>query len=132
MIQKFIPLGSGNADIYELLTLAEAMPERAQHFLVLHTMIKNEPRCSVAVVMKPTEIGEFQPIYICVEGIANPQYKVSKRLQLFREYVQKVGKETIEFTVQPSTFFGDQQLYFQHLIGILRANHLISPLTLPF
>jgi hypothetical protein len=31
-------------------------------------------------------------------------------------------------TVKPSTMFAEKELYFQHLIGILRMNRLIPPL----
>ncbi len=130
MNQRFIPLGQGYTDVYELMTLGQQMSKRVQHFLLLNTVKDGKKKISLAIVMSPTEIGEFQPIYICLEGISGE--KECKRLEQFKELAKEFNKEPIELVVQPSTYFGDLELYFQHLIGILRANHIIKPLTLPF
>ncbi|WP_306373246.1 DUF7147 family protein [Salirhabdus sp. Marseille-P4669] len=133
MLQKFIPLGNGYTDVYELLTLGKQMNDRVQHFLIFHTLKNTEPKSSLALIMKPTEVGDFQPIYICLEGIDTPnEKKESKRIQLFKQLADKQNKTPIELEVQPSSHFRDQELYFQHLIGILRANHYLKPLTLRF
>jgi hypothetical protein len=132
MIQKFIPLGAGYADFYELLTLGKEMKDRVKSYLILQTKINGEDKASLAIIMNPTVEGNFQPIYICKEGISLGENKESKRLKLFKDLAENQNKKIIELTVQPSSQFGDDDLYFQNLIGILRTNHLIAPLTLRF
>ncbi|MRG85517.1 DUF7147 family protein [Salinibacillus xinjiangensis] len=124
MIQRFIYLGEGYSDFYELLTLGSEMSHRVEHLIAFHTNEKENSKTSVAIVMKPTTTGDFQPIYMCKEGFT----QTSKRFDLFKGLAEELDKKVIEITVQPSTHFGEQELYFQHLIGILRTNHFISPL----
>lgn len=128
MIQRFIELGQGYSDLYELVTLGHNMQDRVQHVMAFHTVIGDEQRTSVAVVMKPTTPGDFQPIYMCREGIPYPHEKPNKRYDLIKGLASDLDKEIIELTVRPSSYFGEKELFFQHLIGILRMNRYIAPL----
>ncbi|GAA0494868.1 hypothetical protein GCM10008986_21870 [Salinibacillus aidingensis] len=128
MMQRFIPLGNGYSDIYELMYIGRAMPERVRHMLVLHPFDENNPEASLALVMKPTNPGNFQPIYICLEGVPIP----SKRYDLWRELADELQHDVIELTVSPSGKFSDQEIFFQHLIGILRTNHYLPRLQRSF
>ncbi|KPL61243.1 DUF7147 family protein [Rossellomorea vietnamensis] len=128
MIQRFIELGEGYSDIYELLELAKANEERLEHMLAFHTIVKDRAVTSLALVMKPTEQGKFQAIYICREGIPNPNITPNQRYSLFEEAAEKLGRVIIQMDVKPSTLFPENALYYQHLIAILRLNHYILPL----
>ncbi len=129
MIQRFIELGQGYSDIYELISLGEGMRERVQHVMAFHTVLENgEKRTSIAVVLHPTQPGEFQPIYICREGIPYPHEVPNKRYDFFKNMAERIDKQIIELTVQPSEIFGETELFYQHLIGILRMNNYIAPL----
>ncbi|TCT26894.1 hypothetical protein EDD68_101251 [Melghiribacillus thermohalophilus] len=128
MIQRFIELGEGYSDLYELLIIGKTMKDRVEHCLAFHTIKNDTSRTSVALVMKPTDPGDFQPIYICREGIPYPEEKASKRYELFKELAEELNKPIIDMAVKPSTYFGEKDLFYQHLIGILRMNHLIPPL----
>ncbi|MCA1059285.1 methylthioribose kinase [Rossellomorea aquimaris] len=128
MIQRFIELGEGYSDIYELVELARANKERLQHMLAFHTVVKERAVTSLALVMEPTEEGKFQAIYICREGIPNPNMKPNQRYSLFEETAAKLDKVIIQMDVKPSTLFPETDLYYQHLIAILRLNHYILPL----
>ncbi|MBW3113990.1 MULTISPECIES: methylthioribose kinase [Bacillaceae] len=128
MIQRFIELGEGYSDIYELLELAKANKERLQHMLAFHTVVNNREVTSIALAMKPTEEGKFQAIYICREGIPNPHIKPNQRYSLFEETAASLDKVIIQMDVKPSTLFPENVLYYQHLIAILRLNHYILPL----
>ncbi|MCR8849250.1 methylthioribose kinase [Rossellomorea sp. SC111] len=128
MIQRFIELGEGYSDIYELLELAKGNEERLQHMLAFHTIVKDRAVTSLAVVMKPTEQGKFQAIYICREGVPNPNITPNQRYSLFEEAAEKLGRVIIQMDVKPSTLFPENALYYQHLIAILRLNHYILPL----
>ncbi|QST01472.1 methylthioribose kinase [Pontibacillus sp. ALD_SL1] len=129
MIQRFIELGQGYSDLYELLTLSRCMPERIQHLMAFHTTTGEEKRTSLVVVMKPTTPGDFQPLYICREGIPYPHDIPNKRYDLFQSLAKDLQKDIIELTVQPSHIFGERELFYQHLIGILRMNRYIAPMS---
>lgn len=129
VIQRFIELGQGYSDLYELVTLGHNMQDRVQHVMAFHTQIDNQQRTSVAIIMKPTTPGDFQPIYICTEGIPNPHEKPNKRYELFQQLAEDLEKNVIELTVRPSNYFGEKELFFQHLIGILRMNRYIAPMS---
>ncbi|OIU72334.1 DUF7147 family protein [Rossellomorea aquimaris] len=128
MIQRFIELGEGLSDIYELLEMARYNKERVQHLMAFHTIVKNRPVTSLGVVMKPTAEGKFQAIYFCREGVPNPNIMENKRFSLFEQTADELDKTIIQLDVKPSSFFPEKDLYYQHLIAILRLNHYISPL----
>jgi hypothetical protein len=128
MIQRFIELGEGYSDLYELVEIARANQHRLAHMLQLNTTINNKAVCSFVVVLHPTATGSFQPLYICREGITVLPDKTSKRIELFEETAAALGKEIIRFDVKPSSIFHEKELYFNHLIGILRMNRIIPPL----
>ncbi|MDR4946264.1 DUF7147 family protein [Neobacillus cucumis] len=128
MIQRFIELGEGYSDIYELIELAKANHSRLQHMMAIHTKIKDKDMTSLVVVLKPTDPGKFQALYICREGIPNPHMLPNKRFDLFAQTAESLGKQIIELTVKPSDIYKEKELYYQYLIGILRLNHYILPL----
>jgi len=128
LIQRFIELGEGYSDIYELLELAKANQHRLQHMIALHTQNSGKDLTSLVVVLKPTDPGKFQALYICREGIPNPTILPNKRYDMFAQTAEALGKQIIELTVKPSVIFNEKDLYYQHLIGILRLNHYILPL----
>lgn len=128
MIQRFIELGEGYADIYELLDLIRYNKERASRLAVLHTVINDRKVVSPALIMKKTEMGNFQAIYISREGIPDLE-DPSERLKLIDSAAAESGIPIVHLEVQPSAVFGETELYFQHLIGILRMNRYIAPLS---
>ena len=83
---------------------------------------------SLAVVLQLTDPGKFQALYFCREGIPNPNFIPNKRYELFQQTADELGKEIIQLSVKPSTIFHEKELYYQHLIAILRLNHYIKPL----
>ncbi|SFJ92635.1 hypothetical protein SAMN04487936_105239 [Halobacillus dabanensis] len=129
MIQKFIELGEGYADIYELVDLGSRMPERIQHAIAFYSEKNGKPVASLSLVMKPAHTDKFQPIYICREGIPNPHEQPNQRFDLYKKMVEEAGKEVSEFTIKPSNLFPETELFYQHLIGILRMNKFIAPLS---
>ncbi|MEY8347469.1 methylthioribose kinase [Bacillus cereus] len=128
MIQRFIELGAGYSDLYELLEIAKTNKNRVSHMLQFETLKNDKKVCSLVVVLKPTVVGNFQPLYICREGIPMLENKKSKRIILFEETAEQIGKNVTSFSVKPSTIFPEKELYFNHLIGILRMNHFIPPM----
>jgi hypothetical protein len=128
MIQRFIELGEGYSDLYELLELAKASKHRLTHFIAFNTMKDNNKVTSLAIVLTPTNPGNFQPLYISREGIPNPIEKPNKRYQLFADLAKSFEKEIITLEVKPSSLFNETELFYQYLIGILRMNRYIPPM----
>lgn len=128
MIQRFIELGEGYSDIFELIELAKANKHRLSHMMALHTTIQNKEVTSLTVILRPTNPGDFQALYICREGVPNPNVTPNKRYELFAAAAHDLQKEVIQLSVKPSAIFAEKELYFQYLIGILRLNHYIPPL----
>ncbi|MGO4887898.1 methylthioribose kinase [Anaerobacillus sp. MEB173] len=128
MIQRFIELGEGFSDIYELVELARANQHRVQHLLTFHTTINNRKVTSPVVILKPTNPGNFLPLYICREGIPQQEELPNKRYELFQQVSNELGKEIIKIDVKPSTDYEEVDLYYQYLIAILRLNYLLPPL----
>lgn len=128
MIQRFIELGEGYSDIYELLEIAKNNQHRLAHMLAFHTKKNEKDVTTLVVVLHPTTPGDFQPLYVCREGIPNPHVTPNKRFTLFETQAQELNKEIIQIDVKPSTQFGEIHLYYQHLIGILRMNRYIPPM----
>ncbi|MTH52610.1 methylthioribose kinase [Bacillus mangrovi] len=128
MIQRFIELGQGYSDLYELLELIQSQHGRIQSLLVLHSESGGRKTVSAAVIMKPTDPGNFQAIYICREGISDPAESSSKRYELFMDSAEKAGKKVYRLEVKPSSAFHEITLYYQYVTGILRLNHILPPL----
>ncbi|EOQ06560.1 hypothetical protein IKC_00448 [Bacillus cereus VD184] len=93
MIQRFIELGEGYSDLYELLEIAKTNQERIAHMLQFETIKNDKKVCSLVVILKPTTTGDFQPLYICREGIPVFENKKSKRVILFEETAEQLGKK---------------------------------------
>ena len=125
MIQRFIELGEGYGDIYELRELILTNRSRFMHGFVFATKdADGKPVLSIAAAFKPAEQGNFMPIYICREGIPEN----SKRLQLFEDLLDEIGSVPIFMEVKHSSVYADKRFYFSHLISVLRLNHYIPPM----
>lgn len=129
MIQRFIELGEGYSDLYELVELTKAQQKRVAFLLSLQTTVNDREVVSLAVILKPTNPGNFQPIYICREGIPNPEITPNKRYEMFEQLAEQIDKKIIPLQVKPSSFFAEKELFYQHLIGILRMNRYLPPLS---
>ncbi|MFD0049195.1 methylthioribose kinase [Actinomycetes bacterium NPDC127524] len=129
MIQRFIELGTGYSDIYELIEIGRSNQNRILRLLALHTEMEGKQVISPVIVLQPAQPGNFQPLYICREGIPSPRLKPNKRYGLFEELAKELGKSIIELEVKPSNLYSEKELYFQHLIGILRMNKYLPPMS---
>ncbi|MBY6036213.1 methylthioribose kinase [Fictibacillus nanhaiensis] len=125
MIQRFIELGEGYSDLYELLEIMYTNKERVSQLLCLKVKKENKEYASFVVVLHPASEGNFLPLYICREGIPVP----SKRYDLFHSKAADLNKDVISFDVKPSTDFAETELFYHYLTGILRLNYLLPPLT---
>ncbi|WP_088005788.1 DUF7147 family protein [Indiicoccus explosivorum] len=125
MNQRFIELGEGFGDVFELCELIRTNAARFTNgFIFASENPDGKPILSVAAAFSPGGDSNFTPIYICREGI-QPE---SKRLRMAIESMQAAGKEPISLDVKPSRLFADKELYYSYLIGILRLNHFLPPL----
>ena len=128
MIQRMIEIGEGYSDLYELFEIAKSQKERVKFLLKLNAEKENSKCCSFAVILSPTSIGEFQPIYYCREGITLKEGAVTKREELFEVLAASINKEIITLQIRHSSSFHETDLFHQYIIGILRLNHLIPPM----
>jgi hypothetical protein len=125
MIQRFIELGEGYGDIYELRELIASNQQRFMHgFVFIATNPQGQEVLSVAAAFKPASEGNFMPIYLCREGIPVD----SKRLGIFEEAVTELGRAPIKMEVKHSSVYADRKFYHNHLISVLRLNHYIPPM----
>jgi hypothetical protein len=125
MIQRFIELGEGYSDLFELFEIMETNKDRISQLLCLRTKKNDKEFASLVAVLKPAAEGNFQPMYMCREGVPIP----SKRYELFEANAAKLNKEIISFEVKQSKEFAETELFYHYLIGILRLNYLIPELN---
>jgi len=128
MIQRLIEIGEGYSDLYELIEMTKAQKDRVKFLLKLTCELNGSKFCSFGVILNPTSLGEFQPIYYCREGITLKENSVTKREELFEELATNVNKEIVTLQIRHSSSFHEKELFHQYIIGILRLNHLIPPM----
>lgn len=127
--QRFIELGEGYSDIYELFELMSTNTQRIFKAYVFSSEKGEHEQLSLAVSFTPaTADSHFMPIYICREGIRVPANKPSKRFDLFMEHTESMNIQPVRVEVKHSSQFAENELYYQYIIGILRLNHLLPPL----
>ncbi|ARK31119.1 DUF7147 family protein [Halalkalibacter krulwichiae] len=124
MIQRFILLGEGYNDLYELLEIARTNANRLHMLLRLDTNEKS----SLVVILHAATPGKMMPLYLCLEGIHNPANKPSERYKLFEQLAEELDKPIHKLEVKSSSMFKENDLYYQYLIGVLRMNRFIPPL----
>lgn len=128
MIQQFIELGQGYGDLYELCELIQTNEKRIHNAFLIISNKGEKKVASPAVAFKPVGESKFMPIYICREGIPYDPEKSSKRLELFEQTLERVGKKAIPMEVKHSSFYSEPALFYNHLIGIFRMNRFIPPM----
>jgi hypothetical protein len=128
MIQRFIEIGEGFSDLYELIELAKTNETRVEHLLSLDSVIDGKKMTSPVVILSPVKPSNFQPLYICREGIPKDLSKPSKRWQLFEELSHSQKKEILSIEVKHSNTFQETTLFYQYIIGVLRMNRILRPL----
>lgn len=125
MIQRFIELGEGYGDLFELCELMETNRSRIHRTFLFTTEIQGKKSYSAAVALNSVGESKFMPIYICREGIPES----SKRLGIFKETSNKAGYEPIQVDIKPSTTFAKKDLYYHYLTGVLRLNNLLPQMN---
>lgn len=127
LIQRFIELGEGYGDVFELCELARLNRNRIHHAFIFTSKKVDKEYFSIAVALKPINNANFFPIYICREGIPNSEM-VPKRISAFKETLEELQIKPIQIDMKHSSTFVDTNLFYQYVIGVLRLNNLIPPL----
>lgn len=125
MIQKFIELGQGYSDIYELCELMRTNTNRIHHTFAFVSDHNDGKVASIAVALKPVGESKFMPIYICREGIPYNPDNQSKRFKIFEDAIAENNQLLITLEVKNSSIYVDTELYYQYLKGALRLYHYI-------
>jgi hypothetical protein len=128
MIQRFIKIGEGYSELFELIEIAKTNNSRVEALIALETTKNNKKVSSAVVVLRPVEPSNFQPLYISLEGIPIDSSSPSKRWQLFEALASELNKEIFRLEVKPSNTFQEEGLYYQYIIGVLRMNRMIKSL----
>ncbi|QTD42423.1 methylthioribose kinase [Sporosarcina sp. Te-1] len=127
--QRFIELGEGFSDVFELIELMNTNAKRLHRTFVFSAATEKGNVLSLAAAFHPAGDGHFMPIYICREGILQKdQQEMPKRRLLFEQASLVNGYTPISIDLQHSSSFAEPSLYYQYIIGILRLNHLLPPL----
>lgn len=127
LIQRFIELGEGYGDVFELCELTRLNKDRLHHAFIFTSKKEEKEYFSIAVALKPINKANFFPIYICREGIQKTGL-VPKRLSVFKETLETLQIKPIQIDMKHSSTFVDTNLFYQYVIGVLRLNNLIPPL----
>lgn len=127
MIQRFIELGQGYGDVFELCEIARVNKKRIHRAFVFTSKKEEKEYYSIAIALNPINNANFFPIYTCREGIPKIT-PVSQRLTTFLETMEELQIAPVQMEIKHSSNFDDSELYYQYVIGILRLNHLIPPL----
>lgn len=128
MIQRFIELGEGYGDIFEICELARTNADRLEQAFIMYANHNDKQVASLAISLKPVGDSKFMPIYLCREGIPYNAEKPSQRLAIFEEAMAQLNVVPNRFEIKHSSIFSENNLYYQYLIGILRLNHYIPPM----
>ncbi|KXH79878.1 methylthioribose kinase [Sporosarcina sp. HYO08] len=126
--QRFIELGEGYGDVYELCELMKTNAARLHHAFIFAAPVTNGHALTLAAAFKPATVSNFMPIYVCREGIIQTDDIKSKRRRLFEEAAEQLGTTPIYIELKNSSEFSDRELFYQYVTGILRLNHLLPPL----
>jgi hypothetical protein len=127
LIQRFIELGEGYGDIFELCELARVNKNRIHRAFIFTSKKENKEYCSIAIALKPINSANFFPIYICREGIPNTN-PITQRLSTFQATLDELKIIPVQLEIKHSSIYDDKELFYQYVIGVLRLNHLIPPL----
>ncbi|WP_153731185.1 DUF7147 family protein [Sporosarcina obsidiansis] len=127
--QRFIELGEGYSDIYELFELMSTNSHRIFKSYIFSSETDSGEHLSLAVSFSPARSdSHYMPIYLCREGIRHSENKTSKRYDLFVEHAEKLNSTPVRLEIKHSSQFAEKELFYQYIIGILRLNHLLPPL----
>lgn len=128
--QKFIEIGPGYTDVYELFEIMKTNQHRLFQTFILQHDTKDDRYFSFAAAFRPIGESKFLPIYICREGIVEKttQEKPSKRRDMFIQLCEELEQTPVILEVKPSNEFADVDLFYQYVIGILRMNRLLPNL----
>ncbi|WP_052455814.1 DUF7147 family protein [Bhargavaea cecembensis] len=118
--QRFIELGEGYGDVFELCELIRTNRARLHRALVLEAG-NPASALSLAAAFSPAGGGHFMPIYICREGIREG----GARHRLFLDALSDAGVSPVTVQVRPSADFGGLDQYYRHLTGVFRTNRLL-------
>ncbi|MBE1553579.1 DUF7147 family protein [Sporosarcina limicola] len=126
--QRFIELGEGFGDIFELCELISTNSNRLHKTFILSSVTPAGLALSFAAAFEPANDSNFMPIYICREGILQQGSDKSKRRMLFEETAEKTGSIPVYIELKNSSEFAERDLFYHYVTGILRLNHLLPPL----
>lgn len=123
-MQKFITMGQGYREIFELQALIEYNHQRVEHAVFCYN---DKSPASFLLIMKPVE-QNVQAVYTIYNGIKY-EAGAGKKYKLIKSWCEDHDIKVIEFKTKSPEDFYEQEQYYQYLTGLLRLNHLLLPMT---
>ena len=112
LTQRFIELGEGYSDVYELCELITSNSHRLHKTFIFSSKTQTGQALSFAVAFKPAKESAFMPIYICREGTKQVDNIKPKRRLLFETAVEQAGSEPIFIDLKNSSEFAETGFIF--------------------
>ncbi len=122
-MQKFITLGDGYGDLFELEALIGYNHTRVDKAIFLHT---EDKLSTFLLVMQPVR-GNFQAIYTIYNGIGFKN-GLGRKYTLIRGWCEEKDLPIVEFSTRDPEDFYEREQFYQYITGVLRLNHLIPPM----
>lgn len=123
-MQKFITLGEGYGDIFELETLIEYNHPRIVRGLFLHS---GSTPSTFLLVMSPVR-GNFQAIYTIYQGVP-VRDGTGKKYDMINSWCTGKDIPVTEMTSRNPDDFHEREQFYRYITGVLRLNHLLPPLN---
>ncbi|WP_031548415.1 DUF7147 family protein [Salinicoccus luteus] len=123
-MQKFITLGEGHGDLFELEALIEHNASRIDRGIFLHTA---DGPSTFLLIMSPVR-GNFQAVYTIYQGILHKE-GTGRKYTLIQEWCRAGDIPVVEFSTRDPEDFYEREQFYQYITGVLRLNHLIPPMT---
>lgn len=122
-MQKFILLGNGYSEIFELKALIDYNQARIDKALFIH---HEDAPSTFVLVMKPVE-KNFQALYTILRGLRKGHE--GEMYKLINSWLATHDIQSIDMSSRDPQDFHEEELFYQYITGVLRLNHLIPPLN---
>jgi len=121
-VQKFILLGNGYSEIFELQALIQYNHARIDKAVFIH---HEDAPSTFVLIMKPVK-KNFQALYTILRGLRKGHE--GEMYRIISTWLDEKNIQKIDMSSRDPEDFHEEELYYQYIIGVLRLNHIIPPL----
>ncbi len=120
-MQKYIELGTGYAEIFELEQLIHYNKPRIDKAIML---THGEDQATFLLIMNPVK-DHFQAIYTIFKGVPVAVSGSQKKYELIKQWLESADIQLVEIDTKNPDEFYEKEQYYQYVTGILRLNYLL-------